>query len=167
MTEDKVHRPERDPDKPFLQNVADTFTQRSGIGRESLPVAQDVLGRDVENQRQGAAALFPRMGQDKRDPIINAFLDPAVGVDIGRPPTSFTEEGVKIDMTPAQQRAYQRYMGDEIIRGFNRANGASDRRRAEMLKELYTGARAHAQEKIKAEIGRSEIRSRVKAGAGR
>lgn len=134
-------------------------------GREGLPVAQDVLGRPQENERRGIASLGPRSRTSRPDPVIQAFTD--VGIDIGYPPSTFTVDGVKIDMTPEQQRAYQRYMGEAIEKGFNRANGASDRRRTEALQTLYDEARVAAGAKVQAEIGRSEIRSRVRAGAGR
>ena len=134
-------------------------------GREGLAVAQDVLGRPVENARTGVAALGPRMRTPKPDPIIEAYT--TAGIDIGNPPSSFTEEGVKIEMTPEQQRDYQRYMGEHIIKGFDRANGSSDRRRTPQLQALYDEAREKAQARIRADIGRSEIRNRVRTGTGR
>jgi hypothetical protein len=172
--DDVQRRPERPADVGTVESVGQSIKGRIPMNpltpdRGDVPVAQDPLGRPVENQQSGPMAFQPfrisRVKDDRSAQIARAFLD--VGVDLARPPSSFTSDGVKIEMTPEQQRAYQRYMGDAIIQGFERANGASDRRRAEQLKSLYEDARAAAAAKVQAEIGRSEIRNRVRAGAGR
>jgi murein DD-endopeptidase MepM/ murein hydrolase activator NlpD len=172
--DDYVRQPDRPADVGTGESVGQSIKGRIPMNpltpdRGDVPIAQTPLGQPVENQQSGAMAFQPfrisRIRDDQGAAIGRAYLD--LGVDIAKPPSSFTEEGVKIDMTPEQQRAYQRYMGDAIIRGFERANGASDRRRAEQLKSLYEDARTAAQARVKAEIGRSEIRNRVKAGAGR
>jgi murein DD-endopeptidase MepM/ murein hydrolase activator NlpD len=96
-----------------------TVDKDAGIGarigqnlgaRQSLPVAQDVLGRPRENQQQGVWSVLPRLSQRRDEPLIRAFQDG--GVDIGRPPAEIS--GVKL--TPAQQRQYQAVMGRELQR---------------------------------------------------
>ena len=140
----KQRRPDRGEDVPALQTAQDTFAQRSGIGRQSLPVAQNRLGQEIENPRQGWSVLLPRVGQDKANEIEAAFLE--VGVDLGKPPTRVTIKGKPAKLSPAEQREYQRYMGEYIEDNFDRADGSGEgARRKKAFQDLYARARQHAQ----------------------
>jgi hypothetical protein len=165
-----VRRGERYPDIPFSQRVVETFKARSGIGREDLPRAQDILGRDVVNPRQGAAAFGPRVGQDRPDPIIQAYLD--ADVAIGDPPRqiSIGELNARYDppeMTPEERRRWNTLRGDAIIRQVTPLlekaawATATPEEKTKALEQRRADAAAYAHRTLRAEIGDAELKRRM------
>jgi flagellum-specific peptidoglycan hydrolase FlgJ len=161
---------------PFLRQVEQTARQRSGVGREELPKAQDILGRDVENPRQGPAALLPRVGTDRQDPVLQAFLD--ADLNIGDPPKELTVPGLKDPdlkpaLTPEEQRRWNTLRGEAIIRtvgpaiadpGFAQATPSS---RQAFLEKRRTAAAEEAHARLRSEIGAQEINRRISERQGR
>lgn len=100
----------REPEK---FNVEQALKARLPGVREEVPIRQDVFGRPQENPISGAGALQPlRVSPDRPDPVAQAFL--TAGVDIGQPSKSITYQGAKITLTPDEQRAFERYRGEQL-----------------------------------------------------
>lgn len=172
MAEDtKARTRTRGPDVPFEQRFWETVKQRSGVGREELPVAQDILGREVANPRQGwGRALAPNIREEKPDPIIQAYLD--ANLNIGDPATELTvpslkDTDLKPQLTPEETRRWNTLRGESIIR---RTEGAlSDPRWAErppenrqqFLERARTAAAEEAHARLRSEIGAQEITRRI------
>ena len=111
-TDPKARRPDKDKEGNPLDIAVDTFKQRGGIGRQDLPAATNRLGEDVENQRRGWAAIFPRVGADRPDAVIQSFIDNKVEIPKRR--DKLTIDGMEIPLPPPRQREWQRYMGEYL-----------------------------------------------------
>jgi hypothetical protein len=141
--------------------------------RETVPAQQDVLGRPVPNPQQGLAAVQPlRTSPERPDPVLGALL--AAGVDVPPPPTSVAPGvGLSVDLTPEEQRAYQRSAGAVITRTVERylaaqeakdpAERDSPARRAATLKIYVEAAREQAKNDALRAIGTDQIRARMRA----
>lgn len=161
----------RGADVPFEQRFWETVKQRSGYGRQELPVAQDILGRDVENPRQGwARALAPNIREEKPDPIIQAYLD--AGLNIGDPATELTlpslkDTDLKPQLTPEETRRWNTLRGEAIIRRVEPmlADPAFAAQpldaRAKGLEKMRTAAAEEAHARLRSEIGAQEINRRI------
>ena len=136
-------------------------------GREDLPPAQDVLGRPQENERSGAAAFGPKTRTPKPDATIQAFTD--AGVDIGFPPDAITIDGIKLELTPAEQREWQRLRGAmlEKYAGNLREKPWWNRpeARTKAMQELLREANAAAGGSLQRSIGAAELRRRLRESA--
>jgi hypothetical protein len=112
----------------WQERLRQKVVQRSGYipgvgSREDLPAAQDQYGRPIENPRQGAAAYLPRVVQPKDDPDTRVFSEN--NVIPGRPPQELSlsiyqgkgqpRTPVKVALTPAEQREWNRIRGQELI----------------------------------------------------
>ena len=154
----------------FGERAGQAFEQQVGA-RSALPVAQDVLGRPVENPQQGLGAFGPRMTRPSPDPIVGAFR--GVGVDLTGPPSSV--DGV--DFTPAQQRAYQETLGRELARIAGPTIAGPNWEtmplsvRKQLLETLRETARTLAESRVRAEGGadfaRRSSEATVKKALGR
>jgi hypothetical protein len=165
--DDWNRRPDRGDDISAVQRGFDTFKQRTGIGRQSLPIAQDILGRPVPNQRKGMAAFLPKVGADRQDPIIQAFLD--ADVHIGDPPKKLSVEGMKDpDNAPALSSAEMRRWNElrgEILIGMvqpllddGSLAGAAPEARVKTLERMRTSAGDAAHRRLRAELGDDVVR---------
>ena len=181
-TDERVRRPERGKDVPPEQRFADTFAQRSGIGRQSLPEAQDVLGRPVVNQRQGTNVLFPRVGSDRPDAVIDAFQ--RGGVDIPKPDDSISIRNMvpesqrppgspssfSVALTPEEQREWNTLRGQELIKQANillARRGWAEKPQAQRqadLKLALEAARRAADGAMQQKLGTSEVNKRIRDG---
>jgi hypothetical protein len=137
---------------------------QGGIGaRGDLPVAQDVLGRPQENQQQGAKALFARTSQERRDPVIQAFLD--ANVDIPIPPA---KAGDYI-MTTDEKRAWNAARGQYVMQHIPPTLGTlTSPRRQERLRDLLEMANEYADRAVERTIPlnqRSQRRREAEAAA--
>ena len=102
--------------------------------RGGFALRADVIDVSVIGEGHG---VF--LAPDRAEPLIDAYL--AAGIDIGRPPTSIANPAVKggtIALTPEEQRAYQRAMGDHIQRYAKPGDSPA------RLKGIYDAAREQA-----------------------
>lgn len=132
--------------------------------RQDLPAMQDSLGRPVENERSGAAAILPRNRQPKPDVTVQAFSD--AGVDIGYPRNTMSMDGIDFELTPREQRQWQRYRG-EILERFTpgltqRSWWSNPAARKIALEDLMQQANGVADAKVQKDIGAAQIQRRVK-----
>jgi len=141
--------------------------------RETVPPQQDVLGRPVPNPQEGLAAVQPlRTSPERPDPVLGALLE--AGVDVGPPPTTVAPgSGLSVELTPEEQRAYQRSAGAAIVRTVERYL-ASDKsrtdtpaRRAATLKIYVETAREQAKNDVLRAMGSDQIRARMRARSAR
>lgn len=94
---------------PESGNIAQAMAARLPGLRQSVPATQDVLGRAVPNQYQGAAAFQPlRASASRQDPVLAELT--RVGVDISRPPRTWGG----VPLSNEQQRRFQRLAGPYI-----------------------------------------------------
>jgi hypothetical protein len=86
-----------------------------GVGsRQDLPIAQDRFGRPVENPRQGWAAFLPNIKRPERDALTEAFVD--AGVEPPMPPKALSVDGAPVPINAREQRKWQQYMGEFLIK---------------------------------------------------
>lgn len=138
--------------------------------RETVPAAQDPLGRDIRSEQAGIRALNPFRPTTERDePVLQAFLD--AGVDIGAPPKQLSGFGVtapdlKPELSAAEQRRWNAIRGEGIIRKVQPAidNGklasGTPEQRAKFLEDAKRNAADYADITLGNEIGRDELRRR-------
>lgn len=174
--DDVARRPDRASQVGVAENLTQTVEGRVPINpltpdRSDVPVAQDVLGRPTPNQQQGPIGYQPfRISQERPDPVIRAFQ--TAGVDIGRPPSDVTDDGVKIELTPAEQRRWNELRGQEIIKDTQRLidNGVLGRlpavRQSERLTDIKAGAGEAATRALRREIGTAEWTRRRREARG-
>ena len=170
---DSLQRETRTVDNAFVAQI-----QERTPFRGMLPARQDVLGRAMPNDQSavrdvasGASNVVlptPRRSEIREDPVISAYQ--AAGVDIGAPPKQLTVDGIKIDLTPDEQRAWQRYRGDlvnnfagQLIRseGWPTWNGLA---REKALQKLLQDANAAAGKLTVRDMGGEGIRTRMQPG---
>jgi hypothetical protein len=118
-----ARKPETWDQAGFLGSVGQQLEQNIPGLRGNVAEAQDVLGRPMPNPQQGLGALFPRVTAVRDDPTISMFQQ--LGVDIGAPPAtvSYTPKGgagkgietAPVELTPAEQRAWNTYRGQALI----------------------------------------------------
>ena len=136
-------------------------------GREGLAPAQDVLGRPQENERAGLASLGPKTRTPKPDATIQAFTD--AGVDIGFPPDTISIDGVQLELTPAEQRRWQRERGT-ILEKYARTMTekpwwGNPAKREVAMKELLREANSAASGEVQKFIGAESLRRRLREAA--
>jgi hypothetical protein len=160
----------RGADVPLEQMTEETFRQRSGVGRETLPPAQDILGRDIPNPRQGWSVLGPRIGTDKPDPIIDAYR--SANLTIGDPPKELTVPNLtntdfKPELTPEEQQRWNALRGEALVRRVQPLvdspsfMAAPLETRQKRLEQARTEAAAEAHGRLRGEIGAEEVRRRI------
>lgn len=160
----------RGAEVPPEQRLTETVKQRSGLYRQDLPAAQDILGRDVPNPRQGPAALAPNIRGEREDPIIQAYLD--ADVTIGDPPKELTIAGLKAGtrgpaLTPDEQRRWNTLRGEGIIRRTQAMvadpnfQAAPLEARRKSLEKARAEAAEEAHARLRPEIGVDEINRRL------
>jgi hypothetical protein len=125
--------------------------------RQSVPAAQDVLGRPIPNDQTGASALEPfRFSNQRADPTIQAFT--TAGVNIPAPHQQIVMSGAKLDLTPAEQRRWNEVRGEMLIRlaGPVAQSGALNRMppvtRERMLQSYLSTAAQQADTRVFAEM---------------
>ncbi|HEX6786962.1 MAG TPA: hypothetical protein VF076_07175 [Acidimicrobiales bacterium] len=157
-------------DVGFLPAIGQAAEASSGVGRQALPAAQDILGRDVANPRQGLASFAPRVGTDRPDPIIQAYVD--AGLNIGDPPKQlggFTLEPgfTPPELTAEEQRRWNALRGEALIRRVEpmladpRFQAASAEARAKGLDRARSEAATEAHARLRSEVGAQEINRRI------
>lgn len=81
--------------------------------RQTVPAAQDILGRPMENPQQGLGAVIPRTTTMRNDPIINLFQD--AGVSIGSAHDQMTVGRTSgVPLKPAEQRRWNEARGQFV-----------------------------------------------------
>lgn len=157
--------PERGREVPLQEGVIQRAEQNLGL-RSGLPVAQDVLGRPQENQQQGLWSVLPRMSPQKAEPTIAAFRE--ANVDIGGPKEKLTLDGIDVPLTPAEQRKWQSYRGEILVRF---APGMRDKgwwsrpeARETAMRDILRQANETADQRVMRDIGAEAIRRRVRQG---
>lgn len=138
-------------------------------GRESVPAALDVLGRQQPNQTSGFAALNPlRVSPERADPVLRE-LD-VVGIAPPGPPSSITRGGLSLDLLPDEQRQVQTAAGDLIAQRIGRdiasasygkmsAQGKRDR-----LQTIIDAARTQAEDQFLKAVPADQLRQRRAQG---
>lgn len=105
--------------------------------RQSVPAAQDTLGRESENPQRGIGALAPKVTAQRDDPTLRSFQE--AGVDIGRPKTDLggpqpRVAGARaippIPMTPQEQRDWNAARGRVLVSEAQRALADPDHQTA-------------------------------------
>lgn len=160
-----------DRDTGFVDQLTQKTQARTGIMRQELPAAQDRLGRDVENPRQGWAAFGLNIKQAQNDPVIRLLREN--NIEPGTPKKELTPSvpGVRsippIDLTPKEQRAWNTARGQKLIEylqpkvsdpGFQALTPAA--RKANLDKYL-SAAGEYADGVIQNQIGGPEITRRI------
>lgn len=178
--------------RPERYDVGGAIAARLPGLRESQPPAQDVLGRPIANEMAKTGFTLPlgtagespvvqvpvpgafspiRTSPIKDEPVLKAFTD--AGVEIGRPSDTMTVDGVKISLTPAEQRRYLELRGQLIQRFAPRViNSAGYQRGGPQAKEaalngLLDDVLAAARDQMIGTIGGAEVTRRVREGAKR
>lgn len=147
-----------------------------GLGsRTDLPVAQDRFGRPVENPRQGAMGLLPRINQKKGDPLAQVFV--TAGMEPSAPPKSLTISTYGADgkvlqsfampLNDAEQREWSRLRGEALAELTKPAQSnpaweqapSSDRER--WLKDKIEQANEYATRKVRESVSDDEIKKRI------
>lgn len=163
----KERTTDRTKDVGMLENASQR-TQSSLGARQGLPVAQDTLGREKENPTPGIWSVLPRTSQRKADPVIQAFEQ--AGVDIPFPRSTITIDGLDVPLTPAQQRKWQTYMGEYLLKEvpkttksqfWNRPTTTVGDRSDE-LRDLLKEASEDASERIQSDIGARQINQLIR-----
>jgi hypothetical protein len=155
--------------------VAQNLLARVPGLRETVPAAQDPLGRDIPSEQTGLRALNPFRPTTERDePVLEAFL--ASGVDIGKPPEALTIEGLlpgleRPVLTAAEQRRWNQIRGEGLMRVVepmltspNWAQ-ATPEAKADFLEKKRAEAAAYAHRTLRTEIGDAELKRRIDARA--
>lgn len=108
-----------DREAGFVDQLTQKTQARTGIMRQQLPPAQDRLGRDIENPRQGLAAFGINVKQPQNDPVIKLFREN--GVQPGMPKKELTPKVPGVRSIPAiplngkEQRDWNRARGQKLI----------------------------------------------------
>jgi hypothetical protein len=140
------------------------------LGVPALPAKQDALGRPVQNEAAGPVAgafPFPRRTAEKEDPVLDAFA--AAKVNIGEPKQQLTIDGIKIQLKPDEQRAWQSLRGDVLQQAVPKLIGkpALEKDGERVLKSILDDASEVADERLKAQIGGEELRRRIREATAR
>lgn len=142
-------------------------------GRDSVPVAQDVLGRPVQNQQSGINAINPlRSSQSKPDPAAKLFAD--AGVDLPRPDDRITldvgrGQSLSVPIKPEEERYWQQRFGEHVqqltadLQTNPKFAEAPIEVRAKELQRRMAEARRRADIETAKRMGNAEIDQRVKA----
>ena len=156
----------RDPGKGTVQQIATGEVPTSikaripGV-RESLPVAQDQLGRDVKNPLHGAAAVQP-LRISKSEPDASLQVLSRYGVDVPEPPTSVRS----IPLTPEEKRAFNKKAGALIQSRITKAmesdrwESRSESARKGLLERAVEDARESAGNEVIKSIGAADLKKR-------
>lgn len=168
MDEEAQRRPDRVADVGVREYLGQTAAQRIPGLRETVPESQDVLGKTMPNEQAGALAFQPfRASTVRSNPTIRAFLE--AGVDIGKPKDALTVDGVKITLTPKEQRQWQTLRGETLERvtpGLTqRAWWKQPEAREAALKDVLRDANTAADAKLQQQIGTVELRRRLRESA--
>lgn len=168
-TDPNIRRAERDT---FSNQVVGGLKSRIPGVRETVPAAQDPLGRAVPNEQTGMGALNPfRPTRERPDPTLQAFID--AGVDIGKPRENLTLRpgAPPIPLTPAEQRRWNELRGEQLQQVAPQVAQATSYQQAGrpskelVLKRLLNNAGNAADAKLLGEIGEAEIRRRLTEAA--
>lgn len=134
-------------------------------GRESVPPAQDVLGRSIPNQQAGLGALVPvRTSQERPDALLQEM--DRVGYAPPAPPKEMTRAGYTYELTPDEQREVYGAAGELIeqragnemkTEGYAKLN---DSAKAKRLQQIVTAARTEAENKWLNSLSREDIAER-------
>lgn len=144
--------------------------------RETVPAAQDPLGRDIESEQTGLRALNPFRPTTGRDePVLREFL--AANVDIGKPREDLTisrygadgrvVESIPMPLTAAEQRRWNTLRGEALVNLAGRVGSdpgwrsvpAADKER--YLRQQLETANDYATRTVRGEIGDDEITRRI------
>jgi hypothetical protein len=160
-------RPDRPADVGMPESVRQAVAARVPGLREQVPAAQDPLGRPVPNPLQGPLAFQPfRISPERPDPTIRLFQEG--GVDIPRPKDALTIDGTKLELTPDEQREWQRLRGEQIERRAGplgqRASWASmpQERKHEYLRDILAAAGEAADLQLRRSLGSAEVNRRLR-----
>ena len=108
-----------------------------------------------------------RSTPEREDPTIRAFLE--AGVDIGKPKEQLTLSGIPIDLTPAEQREWQRLRGEQLERIvpplLGRPFWTQPLQREKAMQDVLSQSGEAADQRLKASIGQDELRRRVREAA--
>lgn len=172
-TDPLVRRSER---TDVATQVGQNLRARVPALRETVPAAQDPLGRDIESEQTGFRALNPFRPTTERDePVLRAFLD--AGVDIGKPRQDLTisayddagrvTESIAMPLTAAEQREWNRQRGEALshmLEGASQDPSFASRPAAvkeKYLRDKLEAANAYATRTVRGQIGGEEIGRRV------
>lgn len=139
--------------------------------RQTLPAAQDVLGRDAQNPQQGFGALAPRVTTQKDDPVIRLFQD--AGVDIGKPSDSIQvgARNIPVALKPAERRRWNTLRGEMIQQYADSYTGSPEfmalppAQKERYLKSFLAKAADYASKMLQAEMDIEDLTQRATAGA--
>lgn len=162
-----------DREAGFVDQLGQKLEARTGIGRQSLPAAQDRFGRDVENPRQGAAAFGLNVKQSQNDPVVAAFRE--AGVELGMPKREITIETVPgapklpaIPLSPKEQRDWNRERGSIVLEQTRKRLDSPEfkamppERRTAVLEFIRGFANKTADDRVQSQIGTEEIKRRIR-----
>jgi hypothetical protein len=150
---------------PLDQGIRQRVEQNLGR-RSEIPVAQDVLGRERENQQQGIWSVLPKVSRRAAEPTIAAFRE--AGVDIGGPKDQLTIDGIPVPLLPPERRRWQTYRG-EILAKYapgmtSKSWWSRPEAREAAMRDVLRQANEAADSKIQKDIGADALRRRVREG---
>lgn len=148
------------------QNIPNALPNPVVGTRGQTPVAQDVLGRPVENERRGLAVLGPRTKTPRSDPAIQLFQD--AGVDIGKARDQMTVGRVSgVELKPDEQRRWNTHRGQFIQDYADAYTGNADfmalspSQKEKYLKTFLDKAADYADKMLQSEMDAADLTNRA------